>query len=76
MTQLPWCPPLPDLGGLAGRPELPPDVSSIEGSARPGAEDEVVIVPSRACGEPFLALPFLMGPQRVHGHLGKGQRPA
>jgi len=69
MTQLAWRPVLPDLRGLAGGPELPSDVSGIQGSARPGAEDEVVIAPSHACGEPFLALPFLMDPERVHGHL-------
>src|SRR5690242_19142900 len=38
MTQLPWRPVLADLGGLADRPELPPDVSGVQGSARPGGK--------------------------------------
>jgi hypothetical protein len=47
MTQLPWRPAPADPGGLADSPELPPDVSRIQGTASPCAEDKILIAPLR-----------------------------
>src|SRR5580704_16954053 len=76
MTQLPWRPALSDRRRPAGGLELAPDISRIQGAARPRGEDEVMIAPLRTCGEPFPDLPVLMSPERVHRHLGEAQRPA
>jgi len=53
------------------RPELPPYVCRIQGSACPGAEDKIVIAPLRSGGEPFCGLPLLVGPERVDRHRGQ-----
>ena len=49
---------LPDRGGLADSPELPPDVSRVEDTACPCAEDKILIAPLRSGDEPFPACPF------------------
>jgi hypothetical protein len=71
MTQLSWRPVLPDPGGLADSPKLPPDVSCVEGTACPCAEDKILIAPLRSGDEPFPRLPLLMGLERIDRHLGK-----
>jgi hypothetical protein len=57
-------------------PELPPDVSCVQGSARPSGEDKIVIASLAARGEPLLGLPHLVGSQRIYRHLGEAERPA
>ena len=54
MTQLPRRPALSDLRRLACGLELAPDISRIQGAARPRGEDEIMVVPLRTCGELFL----------------------
>jgi hypothetical protein len=71
MTQLPWRPVLPDPGGFADSPELPPDVSRVQGTACSCAEDKILIAPFRSGGEPFPRLPLLMGAERIDRHLGE-----
>ena len=69
MPQFPRCPVLSDLRRPAGGLEFPPDVSRVQGTARPGGEDQVMLAPLPARGEPFRYLPLLVGPERVHRHL-------
>src|SRR6266566_6170083 len=69
---LPRCPARADSRRLADGLDFPPDVSRVQGTARSVGEDQVVVVPLPARGEPFGCLPVLVGPERVHRHLRQG----
>jgi hypothetical protein len=76
MPQFPRRPVLADLGGLTDHSEFPPDISRVQGSARPGGKNQITVARCHARSGPFVGLPLLIGTQRVHRHLGQGQRPA
>ncbi len=56
---------------LCDRLELPPDISGVQGSARPGGEDQITVGPRQAGGGPVVGLPLPVSPQRGHRHLGQ-----
>ena len=78
MAQFAGCPPLADPGGFAGGPELAADVSGVQGSAGPGGEYQVLVIPSFPGVVPVLVLALFVEPEGVGGHVGQGQggRPA